>query len=186
MVVANHLSTLDILALSACRPAVFVTSQEIRESMLGYLVAAGGCEFVDRRTTRHLKREIRHLAHLLRQGYTVVVFPEATTSDGSSVLPFKRALVEAAVLAGQDVHPTCLIYQDHDGHVASRNLGNQLFYCNQISFRAHLNNLLRSSGGKIRIVPLPPVPYRRGIDSQSVTAQARQRIVSTFEPVAVA
>ena len=109
--VSNHLSYLDIGAYASLRPVVFVTSQDLRaDPVLGTLAALGGSVFVNRKSPRSLRSEIANLAGLVKEGYTVMIFPEATSSDGERVLPFKPALFEAAVAAGRPVQMSAIRY----------------------------------------------------------------------------
>jgi 1-acyl-sn-glycerol-3-phosphate acyltransferase len=115
LVVSNHISYLDILVISAELPALFVTSVEVRNSgWAGKLCELAGCLFVERRSRENRDSEIRQIEIVLQMGIPVVVFPEATSSSGTSVLPFKSTLFECAIRAQVPVHNFLVRYENEE------------------------------------------------------------------------
>lgn len=115
LIVANHLSYVDVLILGSSHPALFITSQEIRETfLLGKICELAGCFFVERRRekmtpgTKATEMAImrKHLGH----GHSVFLFPEGTSSDGSTVLPFKATFFQLAVDGKLSISPVVLNY----------------------------------------------------------------------------
>lgn len=106
LLVANHLSWLDIVVLLATEDVGFVAKREVADwPIIGRLARAIGAIFVDRLRKRDLLRSIPALEQELRAGRSVVLFPEGTTSDGRALLPFRPAMIEAAVRAEVPVVP---------------------------------------------------------------------------------
>jgi len=113
LLVANHISWLDILAVNAVQPARFVSKADVRHwPFIGYLVACGGTLFIERERKRDALRVVHQIAGALKAGETVAVFPEGTTSDGRGVLPFHANLLQAAIATGTPVQPVVLRYSD--------------------------------------------------------------------------
>lgn len=109
LLVANHFGWLDIVAVLAYHDCGFVAKKEVRGwPIVGFLVERLGGVFVDRSRKRDLLTSIPQLAERLREGRRVLVFAEGTTSDGSVLLPFKSALLEAAVRANVPVVPLAI------------------------------------------------------------------------------
>jgi len=109
MVVANHLSYLDIPVLAACLPTLFLSKVEIsRWPMIGFFARAAGTLFIDRDQSRDTGRVFGELSVWLRAGERITWFPESTTSPGATVAPFKPALFQAAIRAGVPCHPVTL------------------------------------------------------------------------------
>ncbi len=109
MVVANHLSYLDIPVLAACYPTLFLSKAEIaRWPMIGFFARAAGTLFIDRDQTRDTGRVFGELSVWLRAGERITWFPESTTSPGATVARFKPALFQAAIRAGVVCHPVTL------------------------------------------------------------------------------
>jgi 1-acyl-sn-glycerol-3-phosphate acyltransferase len=113
LVVANHLSWLDILAITALRPSVFVCKSEIAAwPGFGWLLARAGTIFMRRGSAVAASEAAHEAARRLREGITVAVFPEGTSTDGRALLPFHPALFQAAVDAGCPVQPLALQYSN--------------------------------------------------------------------------
>ncbi|WP_328419972.1 1-acyl-sn-glycerol-3-phosphate acyltransferase [Micromonospora sp. NBC_00389] len=119
LLVANHVSWLDILAVLAVAPTRMVAKREVRSwPVLGLLAAAAGTVFVDRSRPRALPATVRRVADALRAGRPVAVFPEGTTwcaGDGAADCRpgggFRPAMFQAAIDAGSPVVPLRLAYQ---------------------------------------------------------------------------
>ena len=95
LLVCNHLSYLDILVLGALAPAAFVAKREVRFwPILGLFATLAGTVFVDRRKRTRVGEANQKMENLLKTGVVTVLFPEGTSSDGSTVLPFKSALLD--------------------------------------------------------------------------------------------
>lgn len=143
LIVANHLSWLDILLLSSVTPVVFITSVELRNTIfLGLLARLAGSLFVERRTPSGLRREIESIEKLLRDGFTVMLFPEGTTSNGDNVQPFKVSLFDTAVRAHVNVLPVCLRYVAIDGQAVTPGNRDRIFYYGGARFFRHLLGVL--------------------------------------------
>jgi 1-acyl-sn-glycerol-3-phosphate acyltransferase len=114
LLVANHISWLDILAIHAvCPQARFVAKSDLKHwPVIGRLTEAAGTLFIERERKRDAMRVVHHMAEALRRGDTVAVFPEGTTSDGHDVLPFHANLLQAAIATGTPLQPLALRYSD--------------------------------------------------------------------------
>jgi 1-acyl-sn-glycerol-3-phosphate acyltransferase len=98
LVVSNHLSHLDILLYGSLGPVVFVSKRDVRSwPFMGLLAACGGTVFVDRERSVQAADAAREIETLLRGDVPVVLFPEGTSSDGTTVLPFRSPLFEPAI-----------------------------------------------------------------------------------------
>lgn len=116
IVVANHVSWLDIFALHAAGPVRFIAKAEIaRWPVLGRLVAGVGTLFIERERRHDTHRVNQEVAKALAAGDIVAVFPEGTTTDGSTVLPFKGSLLQPIVDAAGSVQPVAIRYRTPDG-----------------------------------------------------------------------
>lgn len=113
LVVCNHLSWLDIVAVHAARHVRFVSKAGVHHwPVVGTLAVGAGTLFIERESRRDALRVVHHMAEALRDGDIVAVFPEGTTSDGRSVLPFHANLLQAAVVSGAPVLPAALRFAD--------------------------------------------------------------------------
>ena len=109
LMVANHISWLDIVALHAARHCRFVSKSDIqRWPLLGTLATAGGTLYVERASRRDAMRVVHSMARALKDGDVLAIFPEGTTGDGAALLPFHANLVQAAIAASAPVQPVAL------------------------------------------------------------------------------
>jgi 1-acyl-sn-glycerol-3-phosphate acyltransferase len=116
MLVANHVSWLDIFVINAVLPVRFVAKSEIRRwPAIGWLSAKTGTLFIERARRRDTARINREIADAMTGGDVVAVFPEGTTTDGSQVLRFHGALLQPALMAGALVYPVALRFEHDDG-----------------------------------------------------------------------
>jgi 1-acyl-sn-glycerol-3-phosphate acyltransferase len=111
LVVANHLSYLDIAIVSAVMPCFFVSKAEIASwPYFGRAARTGGTIFIDRRSRASTAEVARQIADRLSLPVPVLLFPEGTSSDGSRVLRFHSSLFEPAAAAGAPVTAAAVRY----------------------------------------------------------------------------
>lgn len=113
LLVANHISWLDILVIHATRHCRFVSKSELKRwPLIGTLATGAGTLYIERESRRDAMRVVHHMADRLKAGDILAVFPEGTTSDGVSLLPFHANLIQAAVSADAPVQPLALQFID--------------------------------------------------------------------------
>jgi 1-acyl-sn-glycerol-3-phosphate acyltransferase len=111
LLVANHISWLDILALGAVRPGRMVARADMRGwPLLGPVAARAGTIFVDRTRLSQLPVTVAQVRTALTEGATVLAFPEGTTWCGAAAGRFRPALFQAAIDAHAPVEPISLRY----------------------------------------------------------------------------
>ncbi|MEH0449131.1 MULTISPECIES: lysophospholipid acyltransferase family protein [unclassified Streptomyces] len=120
LLVANHISWLDVPLLAGVRPARMLAKAEIRRwPVAGALAARGGVLFIDRDRLRSLPATVERVAQVLRSGRAVAVFPEGSTWCGRAQGRFRRAVFQAALDAGARVQPVRIGYRDGGGAVST-------------------------------------------------------------------
>lgn len=113
LLVANHVSWLDIVVMNAAQPARFVSKADVKHwPVLGALITGAGTLYIERESRRDALRVVHHMADCLRARDWVAVFPEGTTSDGRNLLPFHANLLQAAIVADAPVVPVALRFVD--------------------------------------------------------------------------
>lgn len=113
LMVANHISWLDILVIHAARHCRFVSKSDIRAwPLVGLLATGAGTLYIERSKRRDALRMVKDMADAMRKGDVVAVFPEGTTSDGRALLPFHANLIQAAIEADAPVQPMSLKFID--------------------------------------------------------------------------
>ena len=122
MVVANHLSYLDIVIISAVMPCFFVAKIEVdRWPFFGRAARMGGTIFLDRTSPASAISAAEQIAERLRLPVPVLLFPEGTSTDGSQVLRFHSRLIDPATIAGAPITAAAFRYVI-DGGVEEREL----------------------------------------------------------------
>jgi 1-acyl-sn-glycerol-3-phosphate acyltransferase len=113
LLVANHISWLDIVVMHAACYCRFVSKADVmRWPLIGMLATGGGTIYIERASRRDALRVVHHVAESLQRGEVVAVFPEGTTSDGADLLPFHGNLIQAAVSANAPAQPVALSFID--------------------------------------------------------------------------
>lgn len=119
LLVANHVSWIDVFVMDALIPAHFVAKTDVAGwPLIGWLARNVGTLFIDRENRRDVTRVNGEVAAALRSGQTVAFFPEGTTTDGTTLLPFTASLFHAATEAAGSVQPIALRYRTNDGQTS--------------------------------------------------------------------
>jgi 1-acyl-sn-glycerol-3-phosphate acyltransferase len=153
LIVANHVSWLDIFVINALYPCRFVAKAEIRAwPVLGWLAAGAGTVFIARGNRRELRHVFKGLVAVLEQGERVAFFPEGTTSRQGEVLPFHANLFEAAIDARVAVQPYALTYRDAGGA-----WHRSIDYVGDMTFVDSLFAILGGEPVRAHLQPLEPI-----------------------------
>lgn len=113
LLVANHLSWLDIPVMHAARYCRFISKSDVQAwPVVGALATAAGTLYIERSSRRDALRVVHRMHEALQAGQVLAVFPEGTTGDGRTLLPFHANLLQAAVSADVPVLPVGLRFVD--------------------------------------------------------------------------
>jgi 1-acyl-sn-glycerol-3-phosphate acyltransferase len=138
LLVSNHLSYVDILVISSITPAIFVAKREVKSwPVFGWFAKTAGTLFVDRERRTLVGQTTDEIQTALDRGALVVLFPEGTSSNGETVLPFKTSLLEPATRQLHALYAGVIQYRLEDGDV-----GEELCYWKDMTLVPHLINLL--------------------------------------------
>jgi len=176
MLLANHISWIDPFALNASVPSRFVAKAEIRAwPLLGTLVTLVGALYIER-GRRHAVASMNHrVRDRLKDGETVAVFPEGTTTDGRSLLPFHSNLVAPALDVGAECWPVAVRYTE-DGAPSTA-----AAFIGEMSIVTSLWNLLVARRLQIEVAFLEPVPTAGNRDRHHVAEAAAERIAAWLD-----
>ncbi len=192
LLLANHVSWIDVFAILACVPGRFVAKAEIgRWPLVGWLVTRVGTLYIER-GRRHAVAAINHrVRERLKAGETVAVFPEGTTTDGDRLLAFHSNLVAPAIEAGCKVWPVALRYTEHGARSTATAFVGDMALVNS------LWNTLVARGLEVEVAFLVPLSARDIGNRHRIAAAARAAIAqhlavplddarATFSPVSPA
>jgi 1-acyl-sn-glycerol-3-phosphate acyltransferase len=154
LVVANHVSWLDVLAINAVLPCRFVSKSEVRHwPLIGWLVTSAGTLYIERARPRDAMRVVHQMAAALEAGHTLAIFPEGTTSEGHALLPFHANLLQAAIASAATVQPLALRYSD-----ATHAVSPAAAYVGETSLFESLRWITMAEGLIVRVQCLPAEP----------------------------
>ena len=153
LLVSNHISWLDVIVISSIYNPVFVCKDDVRRwPLVGWMCARNEALFIDRRRRNDARRVSSEIAERLRRRMLVAAFPEGTTSEGTVVLPFRGALLQAAVDAGSHTLPLALRYLD-----AQERRTTSPSYCGDATLWESLRAIAAQSALTAEVRALPPI-----------------------------
>lgn len=171
LLVANHISWLDIFAVNALAPATFLSKDDVRHwPLIGWLASRVGTLFLERGSRAAAQRAKEHLIAELRAGRLVGVFPEGTTGFGDHVMPFHAALFQSAIDAGVEVMPALIRYTDRLGNPSLA-----AAYVGETSLWECMRSIVKASGLTARVAFLPAVAAS-GADRRHLAHHSHQLI----------
>ena len=172
LLVANHVSFVDIFAINALLPCGFVAKSDVADwPLIGWLSRRNDTVFIERGKPKaaHLTRQ--RMLEVLATGRRLAVFPEGTTTTGERVLPFHGALFQGAIDSASPVHCIVIEYVDSGGLRTDAPA-----YIGDLSLLECLRNIIESGGIVARITLaasfLPPLPDRRHLAHRAHQAVA--------------
>ncbi|GAA1927328.1 lysophospholipid acyltransferase family protein [Streptomyces durmitorensis] len=168
LIVANHISWLDVVSLLAVEPVTVLAKREVGQwPVIGTLARRAGSQFIDRDGLRQLPHAVADLASTLRSGRSVLVFPQATTWCSVLGGRFRRATFQAAADAGAPVRPVTIRYYQHGTRsTTAAFLGDE-------TFGASLHRVARARGLTVRVTAHAPL---HGSDRRELAADAQAAV----------
>lgn len=175
LLVANHISWLDVLVIGALTGPAFVAKAEVAGwPVLGRLARQAGTLFVQRGSHASAGHTLDLMTWRLVRGLPVVIFPEGTTTAGDRVLRFRGRLFQAASRAGCPVQPVALSYRCADGTVGP------VPYTGAQTFVANLWMLTAEPAVTARLALLPPLAGR--VEEPLLAGRAQTAIREALYP----
>ena len=174
VIVANHVSWLDIFVINAMQPCRFVAKSDIRDwPLLGYLCARSNTIFISRGSRRDVRATFKSLVSAISAGERVAFFPEGTTAAQGTLLPFHANLFQAPIEAAVPLQPLALRYLDPQGRLYSG-----VDYIGETTFLESMLVVLRGPAIRAQIVLLAPIA--------SSSAEGNRRVLSLATHAAIA
>ncbi|NEY31277.1 1-acyl-sn-glycerol-3-phosphate acyltransferase [Streptomyces sp. PRKS01-65] len=177
LLVAHHVSWLDVPLLAAVRPARMLAKAEIRRWPVAGALAARGALFIERDRPRALPGTVARIADLLRGGRAVAVFPEGTTWCGRAHGPFRRAVFEAALTAGVPVQPVRIGYRTAAGTVSTAPA-----FVGEETLPASLWRVVSARGLVAEVEVGPAIPPGRHPDRRALARAAQRALTGRCRP----
>ena len=171
LLVANHVSWLDIFAINSLATSAFVAKAEIKRwPVIGWLVSLAGTVYIARGNRRAVPDVLRQMRERLRTGFPVALFPEGTTNAGPELKPFHGNLLQAAIDEEAEIVPVGLKYLHADGTP-----GVEAYYLDETTFMQSLWAVVGAKGLVVKVVVLDAVPSG-GRERRELGERVRERI----------
>ena len=179
LLVSNHLSYLDILVLASQVPHVFLSKAEVKRwPGIGPLCRAAGTLFIDRAARRDIPLILAQLEAVLDRGEGVIFFPEATSSPGAGLLPFRSPLLALPARRSEPVSYAVLHYRTPPGSPPAQRA---VAWAGSVPFAPHVLGLLALPGIDVRLT-FGPEPVVES-DRKRLAERLYQAIAERFEPL---
>ena len=154
LMVANHISWLDIFVLNAEHPVCFVAKSELTQwPVISQMIRGAGTVFIEHARRRDTHRVNEQMANVLAGGDVVAIFPEGTTTDGRDMLPFKSSLLQPIVDAKGHVQPVAIRYCTRDGALSLAPA-----YVGDTSFASSFWSVCGARAMVVTLTARPPLP----------------------------
>src|SRR5262249_26482676 len=181
LLVSNHQSYLDIVIIASIFPALFVAKTEVsRWPLIGWLSKLGGTIFVNREDARSGVSCAYRVSRALRDGVDVQVFPEGTTGDGATVLPFNGLFFASAIRSQASVLPLTIRFQSVNGKPMDRESLDTVCWYGEMDFTRHFWNLLSIESAEVALIINEPIKAARPSRANALASAARERIFRSF------
>jgi len=192
LVLANHVSWLDIIAIGSLRPLSFVAKSEIAGwPVISSLAGLQRTIYIDRRRRAATGAVSSAIGHRLAGGELVVLFAEGTTSDGTRLLPFRSSLVGAARAALQAeagsgrvrLQPLAISYPHRNGLPVTRSERVEIAWYGDMELAPHLSDFLRGGPVDVHVVWGSPIAFEASTDRKVATAAAEAEVRAALRGV---
>jgi lyso-ornithine lipid O-acyltransferase len=185
LVVSNHVSYLDMVVLGSVFPFRFTPKQEIAAwPVIPAICRITGCVFVDRHA-RKVQESLRHVTEALQQKQVISLFPESTTGNGLTVLPFKPAFFHLAdaPISGEElaVQPAAIIYTHVHGLPIDSFRWPDVAWYGDMVLLPHLWHLLKLGRIRATLEFLPPASLRDYGDRKGLATHCQKAVATTIE-----
>lgn len=185
LILANHVSWLDICVISALGPVVFVAKSEVaRWPVFGFLSKLQRTIFIDRQARHRTGAATKEIGERLLTGDAVVLFAEGTSSDGIRILPFRSALIGAVHHAlGQSkqhdaitVQPMSLGYVRWSGLPVGRALRERVAWYGDADLLPHFFGVLATGAIDVTVSWGEPIAYDMNADRKQIARRAEAEV----------
>ena len=184
LLLANHISWLDIIVLAGTLPVSFIAKKDVAGwPVFGWLARLQRSVFVDRERRHRTGAATDHAARRMAAGEIIVLFAEGTSSDGNSVLPFRSALLGAAQRAvdgdrQSTLQPVAIAYTRQHGLPIDRRQRSRIAWYGDMDLLPHLGRILSDGGLDVHLAFSPPIGIGRDGDRKAAAAIAGSRVAA--------
>jgi lyso-ornithine lipid O-acyltransferase len=182
LIVGNHQSYLDITIIASIFPTLFVAKKEVEEwFFIGRLVKFGGTIFINRNSFMNGYRISDEIGKTIKDEINVQIFPEGTSSDGSTIFPFKPILLKSAIDTNIPALPVSINYDCINLKKFSETNRDIVCWYGNMNFINHFLNLLSQDSVDVTVVIHQPMIQTCGMKPQELALKLHSIISSEFQ-----
>ena len=175
VLVANHVSWLDIQLIHSVWQVRFIAKSEVRRwPLIGWLSARTGTLFIERGKNRHAARINQSIHAAFLEGDAIGIFPEGTTSSGRELTRFHASLLQPAIDESALVYPVAVRYQDEAG-----NINVNASYVGDTTLTESMRMIFAERMIRAELMFLPAIDAR-GRTRRDLAAQAQSAIAAAL------
>jgi lyso-ornithine lipid O-acyltransferase len=181
LIVSNHLTYMDVFVISTVVPSVFIANSELKEQFpLGAVTKYSGGVFVERRNRASLLKDMENIKDILNIGFDMVLFPEATTSDGEKILKFRTPFLTSAIESNVNIQPICLKYRELNGSAITPSNKHIVYFYEGLGFFDHFFRLLEQKSISVEVEELETIVISPESSRKAVSDLAYKRISDAY------
>jgi 1-acyl-sn-glycerol-3-phosphate acyltransferase len=183
LIVGNHMSYLDVLAIALHLPSSFVTSVEIKNTpFLGHICQLIGCVFVERRNKKNIGEEIKEITDTLQYNTCVTIFPEATSTNGDEIIRFKRPLFRSSIDSKRPVLPITINYEAINNKIVTEKNRDKVCWYGDMTFPDHIWGVFMSPTIDMSITFGAPLRPEEAEDHVELSLKTYEIVSQNFRP----
>jgi 1-acyl-sn-glycerol-3-phosphate acyltransferase len=184
LIVSNHISWTDIIAIGSVADVTFVAKQEIAKwFFVGFMASMQRTLYVDRTRRSDAKRTTTEMARRMAAGGAVLLFAEGQSDIGTHVLPFRSALIgaaqhamEAAGAQGVMIQPLTVAYTRLQGLPVGRTDRYLIAWIKGKSVGRNIREILTGGVKEVTVAFGEPRPLAHGADRKQLSKQAENEV----------
>ncbi|MDD3020533.1 MAG: lysophospholipid acyltransferase family protein [Alphaproteobacteria bacterium] len=183
--ISNHLSYLDIPVIGSYLLASFIAKEDVAHwPVIGFLSKVQQTAFISR-TSAHARKVANALYSMLKQGKSLILFPEGTSSAGTGVLPFKSSLFSLSMpkdMAPIPIQPFILELVSVNGLPPTSQNRDIYAWYGDMDFGPHIWEFLKNKGATVRLTFLPVIFPENGHDRKTLCQIVQHKIEAGLAP----
>jgi 1-acyl-sn-glycerol-3-phosphate acyltransferase len=171
--VSNHLSYIDGIVAGSIFPFVFIGKNELKTwPLLGIMIWLSETVFVDRVNISNIKAELKKAESLLINNVNVILFPEGTSGDGKTAMPFKSSFFAAPLQSERKIVPLTIKYKSIIGVEINEANKDLVYWYGEMEFFSHFVGVLGLKSIEVQLKVNPPL-HTGYAEGQTPSAQRK-------------
>ena len=179
-IISNHLGFLDGVILGSLFAILYISKRQVKSwPLFGFMTQVAGTIFIDRERKYKSADYISKTVGVLNRGINVLVFPEGTSTNGETLLPFQSVHFESPLISHSPILPVTICYTGINNQEINPLNRDKIFWYGRMKFIPHLRNVLRLRNIEVRVIIHPKIE----LDSQSAGLYSRKQLSESLHKV---